>query len=68
MFKSIALREEDWEVICRELEATDGRPSQHRCAALLREQLSGKVKVTVSGKTIQFKAPKGGDLRDLLIK
>lgn len=66
LFKSISLMESHWGAICATLEAC-GNDNDKRNAAMIREQLSGAVKVTTTRKSVTLKAPKGADLRDTLV-
>ena len=61
-FMNVALLGAHWEAICATLENC-GNDNDKRNAAMIREQLSGDVKVVATRKTVTLKAPRGGDLR-----
>lgn len=65
LFKGITLMGSHWNEICATLELGNDRDKKN--AELIREQLSGAVKVSTTSKTVTFKAPRGGDLRDSLL-
>ena len=64
-FKSVALLESHWGAVCATLEL--GNDADKRNAAMIREQLSGAVKVTATRGTVTMKAPRGGDLRGAIV-
>ena len=61
-FKNVALLEAHWGAIVATLESC-GNDNDKLHAAMIREQLSGDIKVVANSKTVKLKAPRGGDLR-----
>jgi len=66
LFRTVSLMGSHWGAICATLE-TLGNDNDKRNAALIREQLSGAVKVVTTRKNVTLKAAKGGDLRETLV-
>lgn len=65
-FKTIALPASTWEDIAESLESV-GTDDSRRRALLIREQLSGAIKVTATRTTARISAKKGGDIRDSVL-
>lgn len=67
MFKTVSLPAATWDKIVRRLTVEVGADDASRqLAGTLTEQLSGAVKVRVTGSNVQINAGKGGDLRGML--
>lgn len=62
-FKTVALPKSTWEDTIAVLDSC-GTEDSIRLAALIREQITGAVKVTPSRSTVRIQAPRGGDVRD----
>ncbi len=66
-FKTVSLPADTWQKIVRRLTVEVGADDASRLLAdQITEQTSGSVKVRATGRTVSFKAGKGGDLRDML--
>lgn len=67
MFKTVSLPADTWVKIVRRLTAEVGADDASReWAGAITEQTNGAVKVRVTGRSVHFKAGKGGDLLDML--
>ena len=67
MFKTVSLPADMWVKIVRRLTAQVGADDESsQWAGAITEQTSGAVKVRATGSSVQFKAGKDGDLRDML--
>lgn len=65
-FKTVSLPADTWAKIVRRLTAEVGADDASRVwADAIKEQTGGAVKVRVTGRSVEFKAGKGGDLRNM---
>lgn len=63
MFKTVSLPSDRWEQIAGIVEAS-AHPDALKLVGMLKEQVSGSVKVKVSGRNVTVSAGRGGNLRD----
>lgn len=66
--KTVALMPDIWAKVVRRLTVEVGANDEsRRWAAMIEEQISGKVQVRLHRGSVSVKAGKGGDLRNLLL-